>query len=313
MAILDAVGNYLNQRDASRTAKRNTDRTIAANKREAELAYKRQLEMWHLQNKYNTPQAQMQRYTDAGLNPHLIYGQGTPGNASDIPKYQPADQQYQYLAPRYGDTVKSVMPEIMQIGSWLQDMRQGEANIQKTVTDTNRTDQIIGYMVGANPEMLKSLRNKNELFPYQKDSAKYGVDKVWQSLIGGDLKQRFDFGSDNVEKYQSIFSNSGFNPSGGISGANLALKKADLTKREAEIFVKRMEGKLKEAQASWTDFDITNPQALMQMVLSGALGMAGAGLSIRKPNNVSGKNRSKSERDFNETTKRFNEFNRRHR
>lgn len=29
---------------------------------------------------YNTPKMQMQRYQDAGLNPHLIYGQGNPGN-----------------------------------------------------------------------------------------------------------------------------------------------------------------------------------------------------------------------------------------
>lgn len=31
---------------------------------------------------YNTPANQMQRYKDAGLNPHLIYGQGNPGNQS---------------------------------------------------------------------------------------------------------------------------------------------------------------------------------------------------------------------------------------
>lgn len=34
-----------------------------------------QVEMWNLQNQYNTPSAQMQRYKDAGLNPNLIYSQ----------------------------------------------------------------------------------------------------------------------------------------------------------------------------------------------------------------------------------------------
>lgn len=34
------------------------------------------------QNEYNTPSNQMQRFKDAGLNPHLIYGQGTNGNQS---------------------------------------------------------------------------------------------------------------------------------------------------------------------------------------------------------------------------------------
>lgn len=37
------------------------------------------LEDYATQNRYNTPAAQMQRYKDAGLNPHLIYGQSNEG------------------------------------------------------------------------------------------------------------------------------------------------------------------------------------------------------------------------------------------
>lgn len=46
------------------------------------------LEMWHLNNAYNTPAAQMQRYRDAGLNPNLMYQQGSVGNSSSAPEYQ---------------------------------------------------------------------------------------------------------------------------------------------------------------------------------------------------------------------------------
>lgn len=52
------------------------------------------LKNWYLQNAYNSPAAQMQRFREAGLNPNLIYGQtnmagsvGTPsagGSASPI-------------------------------------------------------------------------------------------------------------------------------------------------------------------------------------------------------------------------------------
>lgn len=38
--------------------------------------------MWHQQNEYNTPAAQMQRMREAGLNTSLMYGQGSPGNAT---------------------------------------------------------------------------------------------------------------------------------------------------------------------------------------------------------------------------------------
>lgn len=36
--------------------------------------------MLQQQLEYNTPANQMKRFQDAGLNPHLIYGQGSPGN-----------------------------------------------------------------------------------------------------------------------------------------------------------------------------------------------------------------------------------------
>lgn len=40
--------------------------------------------MWNLNNEYNSPAAQMQRYSDAGLNPNLVYGQGSNGNATAL-------------------------------------------------------------------------------------------------------------------------------------------------------------------------------------------------------------------------------------
>lgn len=62
----------------------NAMTTSQANK--DQLAYNREmydrqradaLADWTMQNEYNSPQAQMQRFKDAGLNPNLIYGQMT--------------------------------------------------------------------------------------------------------------------------------------------------------------------------------------------------------------------------------------------
>lgn len=52
------------------------------------------LEMWNLQNEYNSPQAQMQRFQEAGLNPNLIYSQGTNGNNASAPQKQVPQQQH---------------------------------------------------------------------------------------------------------------------------------------------------------------------------------------------------------------------------
>nr|QQL13309.1 MAG: DNA pilot protein [Microviridae sp.] len=55
----------------------------------AEYQHQKNLEMWHRQNEYNSPTAQMQRLKDAGLNPNLVYGNGAVGNASsEPPRYQ---------------------------------------------------------------------------------------------------------------------------------------------------------------------------------------------------------------------------------
>jgi len=70
--------------------------TNSANKKNALEFYNRQrtdaLADWNMQNLYNSPKAQMQRYKEAGLSPHLIYGQQTTSPSvrsasADTPKY----------------------------------------------------------------------------------------------------------------------------------------------------------------------------------------------------------------------------------
>lgn len=81
-----------------------------ANEQNAELAAKQaewnikqqreqnawNLEQWMRENEYNSPEMQMARLKAAGLNPNLMYGQGTVGNAgslrsADVKPYSRAD------------------------------------------------------------------------------------------------------------------------------------------------------------------------------------------------------------------------------
>lgn len=59
-----------------------------SNKKLAQHTFNKNVEMWKMQNKYNDPKNQMARLTSAGLNPNLMYGKGTPGNAQTMPQYQ---------------------------------------------------------------------------------------------------------------------------------------------------------------------------------------------------------------------------------
>ena len=81
----------------------NTERTIKGQKELAEYAYTKDLEMWNRANEYNSPTAQMGRLKQAGLNPNLVYGNGSvSGNTStQTPKYQMYNPEYKYQAPRF--------------------------------------------------------------------------------------------------------------------------------------------------------------------------------------------------------------------
>lgn len=51
----------------------------------AEAANEHELEMWRLNNEYNTPEKQMERMVAAGINPAAAYQQISSGNASSAP------------------------------------------------------------------------------------------------------------------------------------------------------------------------------------------------------------------------------------
>lgn len=72
--------------------RRNMKYQYKLNEKAADNAFRREIEAWNMQNAYNTPAAQMERYKQAGLNPHLIYGQsnttsglsGTAGHGASL-------------------------------------------------------------------------------------------------------------------------------------------------------------------------------------------------------------------------------------
>lgn len=77
--------------------KRMAETNFERNKEMAEYQWNKELEMWNRQNEYNSPKAQMQRYIDAGLNPNLVAGQGSSGNATTIPRYQAPEYKRNYI------------------------------------------------------------------------------------------------------------------------------------------------------------------------------------------------------------------------
>lgn len=244
-------------------AKRNTDRTIEANKAESELAYQRQMEMWGIQNEYNSPAAQMQRFLDAGLNPHLIYGQGNAGNSSSTPQYNPANQEYRYQSMQVAPAITAILPMLMQVGSWMQDMRLKETQIGKTDTDVEKTRQLIEFLQQRNPQLLKEAGYN---LAYQPDTLNVNLLQAKTALE--DMQQKF-----RAEYGESLFSNLTRHGKAAL-GDQGGMQRLKYMEQEAKT-------RLEQAQASWTDFSVTNPQALMQLVLQGVMGLAGQTLRAK--------------------------------
>lgn len=69
------VGSIGSGRKAYHRSKKLMDKQFAMDK-----------SMYDYQNQYNLPSAQMERLKKAGLNPALMYGQGTTGNAAGYPQ-----------------------------------------------------------------------------------------------------------------------------------------------------------------------------------------------------------------------------------
>lgn len=122
----------------------------AFEKSENELAFEREKEMWNMQNFYNSPAEQMKRYADAGLNPNLIYGQGTSGNATSSPSYNPTSAtkpqsltppQLPLFKPSLPTNISGIEQSIMDYQRLGKDIEQKDEQINFTSANTALTDE----------------------------------------------------------------------------------------------------------------------------------------------------------------------------
>lgn len=81
-SVLGGVGSSLLNKSAQKDANK-------ANMELAKFQWDKNLDMWKMQNAYNSPEQQMARLREAGLNPNLVYGNGSAANvSSSAPSYK---------------------------------------------------------------------------------------------------------------------------------------------------------------------------------------------------------------------------------
>lgn len=142
--LVGSVFNYFGQKRQGRLNRLHQQNM-------ANDAYSKDVEMWNMQNEYNKPVNQMKRFEEAGLNPNLIYGKGTPGNAQDAPKYNVPKSDYPF---------QGINTQIPNIINQYQDYRLKKAEGDKiaeitanVALDNSRKkmeNEIFGYTAYAN-------------------------------------------------------------------------------------------------------------------------------------------------------------------
>jgi len=127
---------------------------------------------WDMQNAYNSPASQMQRYKDAGLNPNLIYGQSQtaqPVRSTDQKAWNPQAPSFNpssALGAYYDVQQKSAQIDLLKSSQEVQDMdkKLKAAQILKLGADTDSTTWKTNYaqsIADISTEALLATVNKN--------------------------------------------------------------------------------------------------------------------------------------------------------
>lgn len=173
------------------------------------------IDMWNRQNQYNSPAQQMARYRDAGLSPHLMYQQGSTGNAqsppdatlanaADIPPFKPAEHKSILQGHKAFDNFNA--------------FRTSTAQIDNTKAGTDLTKQQQINMATANLIQLKDVNLRDSLDPKTIESAEYNLQIQMEQLKQQEAKTELDLGTlKNKLREQAENTKSAINRTKGMS------------------------------------------------------------------------------------------------
>lgn len=91
LGMLGGIGGMIQGRKNRKLARQLQQQQLDWQREENKLAFDRSVEMWNMQNAYNSPSAQMARLQEAGLNPNLAYGSLGDANATNAPTATPVN------------------------------------------------------------------------------------------------------------------------------------------------------------------------------------------------------------------------------
>lgn len=154
------------------------------NKRLAQFQHTKNMELLKYQLDYNSPEAQMARFKEAGLNPNLVYDKGDAGNMSQAPKYPeiaPVDVQSAY---KIEDLILKVnQAKLMQSQRDLTNTKVDESTVKQDLMKAQTA------LTAANPYMKKEyvnamVLNLTSIARLKENEAGFMTDQQWRNENG---------------------------------------------------------------------------------------------------------------------------------
>lgn len=218
------------------------------NRRYAAEQHGYNMELMRYQNEYNSPSSQMQRFRDAGLNPNLMYGQGSSGNMESAPRYpdiKPGDYQ----------------SALSGVGTQVQQARLMSAQADLTEQKVNES--------GVKQDLMKAQTNLVKANPYMKQSYVNALVTNLESAASL-KKQEADFMSSMTSDQSGVRWQRGFLKM--QRELDLLFQKFSLGEKDQQIKAQILESKnfqnaILEVQKKWmTEQEIT-PQHIYQGIM----------------------------------------------
>jgi len=137
---------------------------------------------WATQNAYNSPKAQMERFKEAGLNPHLIYGQtnqAAPIRTSSAPAASGQAPQATGEGLRAGYAVELSKAQMDQLKESTQNIIK-----QRDVMDAEILSKLkaAGFTDVRIAEIKQNMDQKKTLFPHQLENLQLSNQKSSQDI-----------------------------------------------------------------------------------------------------------------------------------
>lgn len=183
------------------------------NRENLALQQKYNLENWNRQNQYNDPSAQMQRLKNAGLNPHLVYGNGAIGNATgSVPSVSQPSVSSPQTKVNVSDIRNNWSMDFGQVANSImqfQDLRLRQAQTDNVRANTEAANAEVALKIARESGVLTDNEKKkvelnllDNLAPINVDTAVHKRDLAKQQVLNARRDELIKIAEQKIKQFE---------------------------------------------------------------------------------------------------------------